>query len=72
MTQANQVYEGEWVDVTDGTITACCGCGLVHVVHYTVLEGRILRRLTTDKIRTYNRRKTKHVKASIKILKARK
>ena len=66
MTQANQVYDGEWVDVTDGTITACCDCGLVHVVNYVILESRILRKLAVDKNRTYNRRKTKCVKASIK------
>ncbi len=66
MTQSNQVYEGEWVDVTDGTVTACCDCGLVHVVEYTVLKGRILRRLFVDKTRTRTRRRTKHVKESIK------
>ncbi len=69
MTQTNQVYDGEWIDVTDGTVTACCDCGLVHVAKYTVLEGRILRRLFADKIRTANRRKTKCVETSIKALK---
>lgn len=66
--QSNQVYDGEWVDVTDGTVTACCDCGLVHVVEYTVLKGRILRRLLVDKVRTRYHRKTKSVKKSLCVI----
>ena len=69
MTDSKQVYDGEWVDVTDGTVTACCDCGLVHIQDFTVLEGRILRMIHLDSRKTYARRKTKRVKDSIKKLK---
>ncbi len=69
MAQTTQVYDGEWVDVTDGTITMCCDCGLVHVQRFVVYEGRILRMLHSDKNRTCQRRRTKRVKASIKKIK---
>ena len=69
MPKTNQVYEGEYVDVTNGTITACCDCGLVHVVNYKVVDGRILRMLFVDTVRTRNRRKTKCIQESIKRIK---
>ncbi len=64
-----QVYDGEWVDVTDGTVTACCDCGLVHIQTFAIFEGRILRKINLDNRRTYARRRTKMVKKSIKRLK---
>ncbi len=69
MTQTNQVYDGEWIDVTDGIHDVCCDCGLVHRVYYEILEGRILRRVFVDKNRTSARRKTKTVKDTIENLK---
>ena len=64
-----KVNEGEWIDVTDGEILACCDCGKVHVNDFVVLDGRILRRLRIDKRATRDRRQTKETKASIKKLK---
>ena len=69
MTKVNQVYDGEYVDVTNGTITGCCDCGLVHVANYKVVDGRILRMLFVDSTRTRNRRMTKCVKESLKEIK---
>ena len=64
-----QVHDGEWVDVTDGTVTSCCGCGMVHIQRFVVLDGRILRMIHLDSRRTYDRRRTKLVKESIEELK---
>jgi len=52
-----QIHDGEWEDVTDGKITACCDCGLVHHQEFAVLEGRILRRSFRDKRRTSAQRR---------------
>ncbi len=64
----NQRYDGEWVDVTDERLVACCDCGLVHSNEYTILDGRILRRAFRNKRATANRRRMKTVKASIRCL----
>ena len=68
--ESTQIYEGEWTDVTNGTVTACCDCGLVHIQKFVVLEGRILRMLHLDNQRTHDRRRTKKVKKSIGELKS--
>ena len=64
-----QRHDGEWVDVTEGQLLACCDCGLVHDTEYAVLDGRILKRAFRDKRETAYRRMRKDVKASIKALK---
>ena len=69
MSESTQVHECEWVDVTEGTITSCCDCGLVQIQKFVVLEGRILRMIRLDVRRTSNQRRTKTVKRSIKNLK---
>ena len=61
-----QRYSGEWVDVTAGTWTACCSCGLVHEIDYLVIGERVLRRLTVNAKRTAAQRRRKEVKESIK------
>ena len=40
-----QIYYGDYRDVTNGVNLRCCDCGLVHKVDYEVLNGRILRRM---------------------------
>ena len=57
---------GEWDDVTDGTFTACCDCGLIHWHEFAVLDGRILRRAYREARKTADRRRNKEVKKSIK------
>ncbi len=64
-----QRHDGEWVDVTDGQLLACCDCGLVHETEYAVLDNRILKRAFRDKRSTADRRKRNDVKASIEFLK---
>ena len=66
-----QRYDGEWVDVTEGQLLACCDCGLVHDTEYAVLEGRILKRAFRDKRETAYRRQRNDVKKSIKSLRNR-
>lgn len=68
MAKVNQVYDGDWVDVTDGTETACCCCGLTHRARYTVLDGRILRMLILDPKVTRVRRRVLAVRANIRKL----
>lgn len=68
MSKVNQVYDGDWVDVTDGTETACCCCGLTHRWRYAVLDGRILRMGDTDMKVTRVRRRVLAVRANIKKL----
>ena len=60
-----QRHDGEWVDVTDGQLLACCDCGLVHETEYAILDGRILKRAFRDRRCTANRRKKLSVKKSI-------
>ncbi len=68
-----QRYDGEWVDVTDERLVACCDCGLVHRHEHIIITGndgdRILRRSFRDNLNTAHRRKVNEVKASIKRLK---
>ena len=40
-----QIYYGDYRDVTNGITLRCCDCGLVHKVEYDVLNGRVLRRM---------------------------
>ncbi|KKN75926.1 hypothetical protein LCGC14_0376340 [marine sediment metagenome] len=60
-----QRHDGEWIDVTDGQLLACCDCGLIHKVEYAILDGRILKRAFRDNRETAYRRNTKDVKKSI-------
>jgi len=62
----HQKQDGEWDDVTDGKLTACCDCGLVHSYEFAVLDGRILRRAWRENRKTAGRRRNKDVIASIK------
>lgn len=68
MPKVEQVYEGDWEDVTDGRITSCCDCGLTHDGRYTVLDGRILRMIHVDRKRTRNHRRKLYVRASVKMI----
>jgi hypothetical protein len=44
-----QVTDGEWIEPTmRGYKDRCCGCGLVHVVHYRVVDGRVQFRAAVD------------------------
>ena len=63
-----QRYDGEWVDVTNGQLLACCDCGLVHDTEYDVLDGRILKRAFRDRRETSYRRRRNDIKKSIKEL----
>ena len=68
MGKYKQIFDGEWIDVTDpkGTNMACCDCGLVHHEDYKIVNGRILRRLFVDKHRTsYIRKKMNRLKEGI-------
>lgn len=65
-----QRFDGEWVDVTNGQLMACCDCGLVHDCEFVVLGDRILKRVYRDKRATAHRRRRKDVKKSIKKLKS--
>lgn len=67
-----QRHDGEWVDVTNGQLLACCACGLVHATEYAVLDGRILKRVFRNNKKTAYRRMRKDVKASIRQLKGKK
>ena len=66
-----QRFDGEWVDVTNGQLFACCDCGLVHDTEYAVLDRRILKRAFRDRKETGYRRMRNDVKASINTLKRR-
>ena len=68
MVKVIQVYDNDWVDVTDGTSTSCCDCGLTHTEKYAVLEGRILRMCMVDKKITRIRRQVQAVKDSIRMI----
>ncbi|MGR3292509.1 MAG: hypothetical protein ACUZ9M_00670 [Candidatus Scalindua sp.] len=63
-----QRHDGEWVDVTDGQLIACCDCGLVHDYEYACLDGRILKRAFRNKLETSYRRKRNDVKKSMRKL----
>ena len=69
MTESTQIYDGEWVDVTDGTVTSCCDCGRVHTQKFVILDGRILRMIHSNSHRTCERRKRKKVKKTTRKLK---
>ncbi|MCZ7659205.1 MAG: hypothetical protein M5U07_15735 [Xanthobacteraceae bacterium] len=44
-----QVTEGDWIEpAMRGFKDRCCGCGLVHVVHYRVVGGRVQFRAAVD------------------------
>ena len=64
-----QRFDGEWVDVTNGQLLACCDCGLVHDTEYAVLDGRILKRAFRDRKETGYRRMQNNVRASISVMK---
>lgn len=51
-----QVYDGDYRDVTNGSNLRCCGCGLVHRVDYEILNGRILRRMVKEPRKTASSR----------------
>lgn len=67
-TKYEQRFDKQWVDVTDGELVACCDCGLVHYLDYSILDGRILRRAIRDNRQTVNRRRRTDVKQAIKKL----
>ncbi len=64
-----QRHDGEWVDVTDEKLVACCDCGLVHSYEHLVVGDRVLRRAFRETRATADRRRTNETKASIKRLK---
>ncbi len=68
MSEVTQIYDGDWMDVTDGTITSCCDCGLTHTERYAVLDGRILRMCQVDQKITYSRRRAGAIKDSIRTI----
>lgn len=58
-----QRFDGEWVDVSNGRIGACCDCGLCHEEEYRIVEGKngslsILRRVFRLNRDTANRRRS--------------
>ncbi len=63
-----QRFDGEWVDVTNGQLLACCDCGLVHETEYAILDERILKRVFRHRRATAYRRQRLAVKKSIKNL----
>lgn len=45
-----QVIDGEWIrPVRKGYKMRCCDCGLVHLVDFRVVNGRIELRASRDK-----------------------
>lgn len=45
----DQLLDGEWMTpVRKGFQEQCCGCGLVHVVDYRIVDGKIQFRATVD------------------------
>lgn len=64
----NQRYDGEWVDVTEERLVACCDCGLVHSHEYIILGDRIVRRVFRQRRPTADRRRSTKIRASIKAL----
>ncbi len=64
-TEYIQRHDGEWVDVTDGQLVACCDCGLVHAKDFAVLDDRILMRSFRDKTATAHRRRRNIVRGTI-------
>jgi hypothetical protein len=59
----NQTYDGEWIDVTDSALIACCDCGLVHNREHRIIQSeddnlRIIRRYVIDSRATVARRKS--------------
>jgi len=44
-----QLVDGEWfAPVRRGFKEQCCGCGLVHIVDYRIVDGAIQFRATVD------------------------
>jgi hypothetical protein len=44
-----QVEDGEWIEpAMRGYRDQCCGCGLVHVTDFRVVEGRVQYRAWQD------------------------
>ncbi|KKL56476.1 hypothetical protein LCGC14_2245040 [marine sediment metagenome] len=59
----NQTYDGEWIDVTDSALIACCDCGLVHNREHRIIQSeddklRIIRRYIIDNRATAARRRS--------------
>lgn len=45
----DQLVDGEWMTpVRKGFKEQCCGCGLVHIVDYRLVDGKIQFRATVD------------------------
>lgn len=45
-----QAIDGEWVRLAwKNQKECCCGCGLVHVVSYKVIDGELFAKFTVDK-----------------------
>lgn len=46
----HQLQDGEWMRPTrKGFRDACCGCGMVHLMEFRIVDGTIEFRATVDK-----------------------
>ncbi len=63
-----QRFDGEWVDVSEDKLFACCDCGLVHRQEFLIVGESVLRRVFRDRRATADRRRCTQVKANIKAL----
>ena len=59
-----QADDGEWIrPVMRGHRNACCDCGLVHVIDYRIVDGRVeFRARRHNRSTAAMRRKTKKAK----------
>lgn len=62
-TRYQQAYDGDWIQpVPEGYKMACCSCGLVHVVDFRVVKGRVQFRPRVDRRATAMKRRHKRAR----------
>ena len=64
MKNIRQLSDGEWMDVTEGTFSGCCDCGLVHECNYELLKNKdgsfsIMQQMFRNNRKTGARRRLK-------------
>lgn len=50
LTGSIQMFEGQWyrAGFRSPEVTECCGCGLVHVTEYKMVDGKLFWRSNVD------------------------
>ena len=57
-----QQYDGEWfAPKRTGWRMRCCGCGLVHIVNFRVVQGQVQMQTRQDRRATAAFRRRRHL-----------